>query len=115
SNALTLFIVILVGIAGVVAWGQRQYTGPGPLEEAMCFRVERGDSLTRVSERLAQEGAIDSSRIFRIGADYEEKAGSLKFGSYLIPAGASMQEVVETITRGGQSTCGTEVNYQIGV
>lgn len=115
SNALTLFIVVLVAVAGVIAWGQRQYTGPGPLEEAMCFRVEKGDSLGKVSERLAAQGVVSSSSIFRIGADYEEKAGSLKFGSYLIPAGASMQEVVAAITRGGQSTCGTEVNYQIGV
>ena len=37
SNFLTIAILILVAAAGAVAWGQRQYAGPGPLAEAICF------------------------------------------------------------------------------
>jgi len=39
----------------------------------------------------------------------------LKAGSFLVPERASMEGIVDIITRGGQSTCGTEVVYRIGV
>ncbi|MFN3936636.1 MAG: endolytic transglycosylase MltG [Gemmobacter sp.] len=115
SNALTLFIVILVAVAGLLAWGRAQYTGPGPLAEPICFRVERGASLAAVSRGLEAQGAISDARIFRIGADYSDKAQGLRFGSYLIPPGASMEQVLDLLTRGGASTCGAELNFRIGV
>lgn len=115
SNALTLFIGLLIVASGLLAWGREQYRGPGPLSDAICFRVERGASLSAVSRALQEQGAISDARIFRIGADYSDQAGDLKFGSYLIPPGASMREVLEALTAGGQSTCGREVNYRIGV
>lgn len=115
SNFLTVLIVVLVGLGAAAAWAKRQYNGPGPLTQAICLRVEPGASLTRVSNRLAEQGAISAGYIFRAGADYAGKAGSLKFGSYLIPAGASMASIIDTITAGGPSSCGTEVNFRIGV
>ncbi|NTT86363.1 endolytic transglycosylase MltG [Tabrizicola fusiformis] len=115
SNALTLFIVGLIVLAGILAWGRQQYSGPGPLAEAICFKVEKGASLSQVSRALAEQGAVSDARIFRIGADYSEKAGSLKFGSYLIAPGSSMAQVLDSLTVGGQSTCGREVNFRIGV
>lgn len=115
SNALTLFIVGLVVLAGILAWGRQQYSGPGPLADAICFKVEKGASLSQVSRALAEQGAVSDARIFRIGADYSDKAGSLKFGSYLIAPGSSMAQVLDSLTAGGQSTCGREVNFRIGV
>ena len=115
SNALTLFIVLLVMAAGILAWGREEYTGAGPLSDAICFRVERGASLSSVSRALEAQGAVSDARIFRIGADYSDKAQLLKFGSYLLPPGASMVDVLAALTEGGQSTCGREVNFRIGV
>ena len=115
SNALTLFIVVLVVASGLLAWGRAAYTGPGPLSEAICFKVEKGASLGQVSRSLQTEGAVSDARIFRIGADYSDKARALKFGSYLLAPKASMTEVLAALTGGGQSTCGREVNYRISV
>lgn len=115
SNVLTLFIVALVAAAGALAWGQRQYTGPGPLAEPVCFRVERGASFAGVSRALEAQGAVSDARIFRIGADYTDKTSGLKFGSYLIAPGTSMEQIADLVTRGGQSTCGSEINFRIGV
>lgn len=115
SNALTLFILILVVMAGILAWGREQFRNPGPLTEAVCFRVERGASLSAVSQALEQQGAVTDARIFRIGADYSDRADDLKFGSYLVAPGSSMSEILAVLTEGGQSTCGREVNFRIGV
>jgi len=115
SNALTLFIVVLVLAAGLLAWGREQFAGPGPLAEAICFRVEKGDSLSAVSRALEEQRAVSDARIFRIGAEYSGKADQLKFGSYLVGAKASMAQVLDDLTAGGQSTCGREVNFRISV
>lgn len=115
SNALTLFIVGLAVLAGVLAWGKRQYTAPGPLTQAICLKVERGATVTSLSRSLESQGAITNGLIFRLGAQYSDKAGGLKFGSYLVLAGASMADILDDVTKSGQSTCGTEVNFRIGV
>ncbi len=115
ANALTLIIVGLVLLGGFLGWAQKQFTGPGPLETAMCLRVERGANIAAVSRSLEAEGAIVSGTLFRVGANYTEKADQLRFGSYLIQPGSSMEEILDVVTRGGQSTCGTEVNFRIGV
>lgn len=115
ANALTLIIVGLVLAAGLVAWGQREFTRAGPLEAAICLRVEPGANLRAVSRSLEEQGALSVPAIFRVGAQYTERADRLRFGSYLVPEGASMDEILDIVTRGGASTCGTEVNYRIGV
>lgn len=115
SNALTLTIVILFLAGGVIVWGTAQYKEGGPLAEAICLQVPSGASMGSVSADLAEQGAVSNARIFRLGADYSEKAPQLKAGSFLIEAGASMQQIVDVVTRGGRNTCGTEVVFRVGV
>lgn len=115
SNALTLFVVILVVVGGVVAWAKNQYSAPGPLETAICLNVERGSNMGAVSDTLASENAITSPYIFKTGANYAEKSQLLKAGRFLVPSGASMEQIVDIVTRGGASTCGTKVIYRIGI
>jgi UPF0755 protein len=115
ANGLTFLILALMAVAGVIAWGQNQYRTAGPLQEAICVRVVGGETMRGVADDLAGQGAITSAAIFRMGADYTEKASQLKAGSFLVPEGASMEEIVDIVTRGGASTCGTEVVFRIGV
>jgi UPF0755 protein len=115
SNAITLLIVGLFLLGGIVLYGQSQYKAEGPLEEAICLRVERGSNMSRVSRDLEGKGAITNGTLFRLGAEYSDKSGALKAGSFLIPAGATMADITDIVTRGGASTCGTEVVYRIGV
>ena len=115
SNALTLFIVLLVAVAGFLEWSRQQFTGPGPLAQPICLRVDRGESLGSLSDKLQKTGAVSHAMLFRVGASYTDKGNKLKYGSYLIPKAESMEGILGIVTRGGQSTCGTEVNYRIGV
>ena len=115
SNALTLFIVLLFLAAGAISWGSSSYRSAGPLADPICLRVPSGGTMRGVSEDLAESGAISSAALFRVGADYAGVAGDLKAGSFLIPEGASMEDIVATVTGDGQSTCGTEIVYRVGV
>lgn len=115
SNAMTLSIVALVAAGGLITWAVRSYEAPGPLSEAICLQVESGSNIRRVSQALAERGAVTEPRLLRMGADYTDRAQLLKAGNFLIPEGASMEEIVGIVTGDGQSTCGTEVVYRIGV
>ena len=115
SNFLTIAIVLIAGVAGIIAWGKNQYSGPGPLADAICLKVPNGATFRSVAADLADRQAVSSAYILKVGAEYEGKTAKLKAGSFLVPEHASMAEIVDAVTRGGQSTCGTEVNYQIGV
>ena len=115
SNAMTFLVVAVFLAGGGLLWAQRQYTADGPLAQAICVQVERGTNMRRVSEALATDGAITSATLFRLGADYADKTQDLKAGSYLVTEGASMEEILDIVTRGGASTCGTEVVYRIGI
>ena len=115
SNMLTILIVALVAVAGLIGWGQSQYVSEGPLEDSICLHVPRGGSMTRVANDLAEQGAIGSATIYRLGAEYAGRSPNLKAGSFLSEPGASMAEIVETVTGDGRSTCGTQVVYLVGV
>ena len=115
SNALTLLIVGLFLMGGLIVWVQSQYKAEGPLETAICLQVRSGSNMTRVSNELADQGAITNATIFRMAADYTDKAHQLKAGSFLVREGASMEQIIDEITSSGASTCGSEIEYRIGV
>ena len=115
SNALTFLVVLVFLFGGVLLWAQNEYQSAGPLEQPICLQVDRGSNFRRVSEDLADSGAVSSPALLRIGADYAGKTSELKAGSFLVPEGASMSEIVDIVTRGGASTCGTEVVYRVSI
>lgn len=116
SNALTFLIVGLFLLAGIVAWGTREYRAEGPLEAAICLEVPEGAANTDVlTDTLLEKGAISSAFVYETGARYSEKSGDIKFGRFRVPEAASMEEIVDIITRGGRNTCGTEVIYRVGI
>ena len=115
SNAMTFLVVLVFLAGGLLLWAQNEYSAEGPLTQPMCLQVQRGSNFGRVSRDLAEQGAVSSDMLFRLGADYTDKSGALKAGSYLVPERASMSQITEIVTQGGASTCGTEVVYRIGV
>ena len=115
ANVLTLLIVGLVVLGGLLAMGQRAFYAEGPLDQAICLRVEPGANLRVVARQLDAQEAISNPTLFRIGAQYTERDDRLRFGSYLIEPRASMDQILDVVTRGGASTCGTEVVLRVGV
>ncbi|MCF6305017.1 MAG: endolytic transglycosylase MltG [Rhodobacteraceae bacterium] len=100
ANALTFIILAAIVFGGVVGWGRAQFYAAGPLAEPVLVTVNSGDTLTRVTPRLLEAGAISNAEIFRIGARYSGLASQLKFGEYELPAGASMEEILLVLTSG---------------
>lgn len=115
ANLFSVIIVALIALAGLIGWGQSQYSKAGPLAEPICVEVRPSQRFASLSTDLVELGAVSNARILRLGADYAGKADDLKAGSFLVPEAASMSEIVDIVTQGGRSTCGTEVVFRVGV
>ncbi|WP_341366356.1 endolytic transglycosylase MltG [Yoonia sp. BS5-3] len=116
ANTMTFLIVALFLLVGGISWGVREYRAPGPLTEAICLPVPGGVANTdALTETLLERGAITSAFIYESGARYTEKSGEIKRGQFRIPAAASMEEIIDIVTRGGRNTCGTQVIYRVGI
>ena len=101
--------------AAIVTWGQHEVTRPGPHERAVCLQVAQGETLRDVGARLAEEGAIRSPLALRAASAVHPQGGQLRFGSHLIPAEASIAEIVGIVGSTGGPGCGDEVVLRIGV
>lgn len=111
ANVLTLAVVAVACLAALIALGKDRWSSEGPLETAAFFEVPRGASLRQVADSLEEEGIVSSAALFRIGASYTERGHALKFGTYEIPAGATMPEILEIVTSGGPSVFPYSVTY----
>lgn len=100
ANALTLLILAVIGVGVVIGWGQKEFRTAGPLGDDTLVAIERGANLGTATAALQDAGAISNATIFRMAARYSGADRTLKFGDYLIPAGATMEEVLEIITSG---------------
>lgn len=100
ANAFTFLILAIVALGGFVAWAQGQFRNEGPLSEDLVFEVARGATLGAVTEGLLSAGAISNEQIFRIGARYTDRDNKLKFGEYVLPAGSSMDEILDILVEG---------------
>lgn len=101
ANALTVLMVALVLLFGLIVWGQRQYSAPGPLTAPLVVVVDKGETLPSVAVKLAEGGAIGNPALFRLAARYTKQDAGVKFGEYQIPAGASMQQILALLNEGG--------------
>ncbi|MEM7440753.1 MAG: endolytic transglycosylase MltG [Pseudomonadota bacterium] len=115
ANFVNLLILAMVVLGGVVYWAKSQFEGTGPLAENTCIEVPRGDTISRLADRLADQGVISNASVFRVGARYQELGSKLRFGNYEVPAGASQEDVLKIVTSGGNAGFNFIVTYRVGI
>jgi len=115
ANFFNLLIIGMIALAGFVYWAKAEFYKAGPLTEAVFIEVPRGGNMRNVSKDLEDKGAVSYGPILRVGADYLEKSSQLKFGNYEIPAGASMADILEIVTKGGRSNFRYTARYNVKV
>jgi UPF0755 protein len=86
-------ILVLVAAAFVVA----PWYLPGGLSRDTAFIVPDGSSLGSVAAKLEREGAIGSSRAFRLRARLFGGGAPIKAGEFLLPKGASPAQILAVL------------------
>ncbi|MCO4825065.1 MAG: endolytic transglycosylase MltG [Amylibacter sp.] len=115
ANFVNLMIVLLVAAGGLFYWAKGEFNNSGPLKSALFVEVPRGGSMSRLAAELEEQGAVSHAMIMRVAANYNGQAEKLKFGNYEIPAGASMAEILNIVTKSTRSVFQYRLTYTIGI
>ena len=97
-----LLAAVAAAVAALMAWVwfKAEIDKPGPLAETMVFKVEPGDTLSRVAQRLEQDGVVSDARLLRLQARIEGSELDIKAGEFEIAANASQSEVLRRLIEG---------------
>ena len=84
-------------MAAASTWG---WWGASDVEEDTAFVVPSGSSLTSVAHKLEDEELIGSADSFLLWAKLLGSGDPIKAGEFLLPAGASGSEILDTFQHG---------------
>jgi UPF0755 protein len=93
---------ILVTAAAAAAFINSAPSSPSNRGDRL-FVIEKGESLARIAERLADEGYVRSSAFLRIVARLRGTEGQFKAGWYRVPPGSRAFRVHDLLVSGAQS------------
>lgn len=95
---IAVILVVIVGAVGLFA--KVQFDQAGPLESERLISVDSGTGLSEISEALQEGEVISNALIFRLAVAFYGNQAELQAGEYLIPAGASMREIMDILVEG---------------
>jgi UPF0755 protein len=80
------------------------YTGKilyGPYQgDNASFTIKPGEGFSSVNYRLSKSELISSARVFHYYTKYSDKMSKLKAGTYQIPSGSNMTDILYILTEG---------------
>jgi len=99
-----LFLICLIILVGRAYY--RKGVGPVSLENPseISFEVPMGSSTSKVSDILESNGLINSKLIFKYIVKKDGFDGKLKAGQYTLNTGMNVEEIVESLSKGGKNT-----------
>lgn len=102
---VALFVLMLLAGGALVAgyfWFKQQIEEPGPMAGGadQIVMIESGAGVISIGQQLEQDGLITDARLFRLSARLQNKEAGIKAGEYLIPADASMTEILDILNDG---------------
>ncbi|WP_159436061.1 endolytic transglycosylase MltG [Anaerosalibacter sp. Marseille-P3206] len=102
-------IGILCLICLIILFGRAHYKrgiGPVSLENPVevSFEIPMGSSTSKVSDILESNGLINSKLIFKYIVRKDALDGKLKAGQYTLNSGMNVEEIVESLSKGGKNT-----------
>lgn len=100
SALFTIAFVLAIAGGGVLFYLKTEFEATGPTKADAPFAVISGQGLASIAESLESRGFITDSRIFILGVVANDAKSKLKAGEYLLPAGASMQKIMQALVSG---------------
>ncbi|MDX2192803.1 MAG: endolytic transglycosylase MltG, partial [Gemmatimonadales bacterium] len=106
SGLFTLMLIVMVAVGGASLMLYFMFERPGPLEVSRTVVIPKGEGRIEIAERLEREGVISNrwafvaSHLLQGWLGTARKNVELKAGEYEIKKGASMRQVLDTLSEG---------------
>lgn len=104
-----VFLCALTIVIGLVASGinyvNMQFFMPvnPDITETSEFVIERGSSITKISNKLEEEGFVRNKTIFKSIVSLQGLGGKIQYGSYPLSPSMDVNEVITALTAGGNN------------
>lgn len=96
--SVALLVFILLGIFGIQAY-QNELERP-LIDREIVFEIKRGDSLTKVADRLIGQGILRTRYWFTFSALIQGISSKLKAGEYVARSGITLDGLLDLIVSG---------------
>lgn len=104
GGLISMVLWLAVGVGAIAIFAFAYFSSaigkPGGTTEDTAFVVERGASGAAIAEDLEEQGLIGDALLFRLANRLYANGATLQAGEYLIPARASVREIVEMMASG---------------
>ena len=97
---ITAVVIGVLVVGGGIFFAKSRFDSASSLDTARTFTVARGSSLSRIADELVKDGLIGNKLLFEFGVWLSNQSANLKHGEYLIPAHASMRDIMDTMVTG---------------
>jgi UPF0755 protein len=97
---ITLAVVAAVIAGSALVVGKIQFDRSSSLDQSRAITVDKGDDLRTIADRLQKNGVISSKWLFIAGVWFNKQQAGLKAGEYLVPAHASMRDIMDAMVSG---------------
>jgi UPF0755 protein len=109
---LTIGALFLLGLGGAAAYLQASLDSPGPLSQSKLVVIPRGEETQSIADRLERDGIVKNRNSFvasyywsQFTAKYSGgKPVVLKAGDYEVKPGATLRNVIDTLSEGRTAT-----------
>ncbi|MDJ0610649.1 MAG: endolytic transglycosylase MltG [Kiloniellales bacterium] len=95
-----VFAAVAIVFGGSLLYGAQRFDRSGPLGTDRTLVIPRGAGLNAISRQLANEGIIESAKLFQLGVRILGSSRDLKAGEYGFPAGVSMRQAYAILKSG---------------
>ncbi|MBL1240849.1 MAG: endolytic transglycosylase MltG [OCS116 cluster bacterium] len=102
SSLITMMVIIVLLVAGGWLATVQLFEVKNDTNVETLFKVQSGDNLNVIAQRLEQQELISSQDLYRLLVSYEGNDTRLKAGEYKIPPNATMRDIMNIFV-GGQS------------
>jgi len=99
-------LLLILGLLGVLllttsfGYGAYRFQAVGPAQEDTTVMLSRGMSLSTIARTLNEVGSLSDPLIFTIAVRLKQLENRLKAGEYIIPARASMADILDLLDEG---------------
>ncbi len=97
---LTVVVLVVLAVGGLGLYTKVQFDQAGPLAAERVVPIDSGAALGTIAELLQDSGVISNRWVFRMAVAFYGNQSKLQAGEYLIPAQASMREIMDLMTEG---------------
>lgn len=106
---LLIFLCSVLVVTGMVSIGYDRIYGMffAPVQagnaEVVNFRIDSGETVTQVGQRLEEAQLLRDSRVFRYLIQFRGLTNALSYGSFNLSPGMNVDQIVTELTSGNQT------------